>query len=208
MLRLLGVILVGATALAASAAPKGRVVRVERPSKQAAVPRFCVLSDTGSFCLGTPKDGDRVALIDRDRSAVVGELRIDSAIPSALPGQCPTPKPTAFKVTGTIVSGDPDLLSNDHEIFGLRDVTLDRRVARMLTDLPSPRGNTNDEVELAVDADGDSDADYLLLSFPCDAAGAPSNRSPSSNGFRCLDTYVERQDKLVRVHQDILASCF
>jgi hypothetical protein len=200
-------ILVGAMTIAitAAAAPKGRVIRVERPSKLAAVPRFCMLSETASFCLGQPKDGDRIALVDRDRSAVVGELRIDSSVAAVFPGLCPTPNPITFKITGTIVSGDPDLLSSGHEIYGLRDVTLDRRIARLLADTPSPRGNPSDDVELAIDADGDSDADYLLVSFPCDGAGASTHQTGAA--YRCLDTYVERQEKLVRVHQDVIQRC-
>src|SRR5512138_1156524 len=108
MLRLTGALLVGgllvgaSLALTATAAPRGKVVRVERVrSCPPSTPVICfqVQSDGSGMCVGPqPKVGDVVVLVDE--TAVIAEIRVDG-----------TSKPMSncevvWQVTGTVLKGD------------------------------------------------------------------------------------------------------
>jgi hypothetical protein len=183
------------------ATPAGKVVRVERP-QLSAVPRLCVMGmgRGQSMCLGQPRAGERVAIIDMEDKAVRGELVIESIgeeTELAALGLCVSSGVRTVKGTLT-----PDV-SEGRTLVGLRGARLDRRVARVLSGITSPSGRTDESVELALDADGNGRPDLVVTQYPCDAAGAPS----SSNEGRCIDTYMEQHGAMRRVLQESVGPC-
>ena len=205
MLRLGCVVLVVATAVAAWAAPHGKVVRVERNRGMKAVPRLCEVQPTAKegVCVGQPNTGDRVALIDQDRGIAVGEFRIDSSAGAADPFVCSGVTPLVFKIKGAVTSGDPDVIADSGRIIGLRNLSLDSKVARVLKDQTVP--GTQDRAELALDIDGNGSVDYMLFRYPCDDANNPA---PNNDRRFCFDTYLERGTKLVKAHTDNIQICY
>ena len=205
MLRLASVVLVvGATALA-WAAPGGKVVRVERNRGMKAVPRLCDVQPTAKegLCVGQPANGERIALIDQDRGIAVGEFRIDQALGAADPFVCAGATPLVFKVKGAVTSGDPDVIADSGRIIGLRNLSLDPKVARVMKDQPVP--GSQERAELALDVDGNGSVDYMLVRYPCDDANNPS---PTNDRRFCFDTYLERGGKLVKAHTDNIQICY
>lgn len=205
MLRLASVgFVVGATALA-WAAPGGRVVRVERNRGMKAVPRLCDVQPLAKegLCVGQPSTGDRVALIDQDRGLAIGEFRIDSSAGAADPFVCAGATPVVFKIKGALTSGDPDVVADAGRIIGLRNLTLDPKVARVLKEQTVP--GTQERAELALDSDGNGSVDYMLVRYPCDDANNPA---PMNDRRFCFDTYLERGGKLVKAHTDNIQLCY
>lgn len=194
--------LVGALLLAAgaSAAPRGRVIRVERGSI-AAVPRLCAMgaSRGENMCFGQPRVGERVAVVDLGERVVRGEFVIESvgdAKDLLSRGICVS---TGLQmVKGTYVDG----AQPGRQVMGLRGVRLSPR-ARVLSDVPAPSGRPEESVELALDTDGNGRADILLSQYACDVSGALSTGGEA----RCLDTYIDQRGTLRRVQQDILQVC-
>src|SRR5262245_59576203 len=74
-----GALLVGALALAADAAPRGRVVRVERATISA-VPRFCSMSGRRGegTCFGLPQEGEAIEIVDPAARTLRGTFVIES----------------------------------------------------------------------------------------------------------------------------------
>lgn len=195
--------LVGATALA-WAAP-GRVVRVERNRGMKAVPRLCDVQPMAKegLCVGQPGSGDRVTLIDQERGIAVGEFRIESSLGAADPFICAGSSPVVFKIKGALASGDPDVIQASGRVIGLRNISLDPKVARVVKHQTAP--GTADPAELALDSDGNGTVDYLLVRYPCDET---NTASPTSDRRFCFDTYLERNSKLVKVHTDNIQICY
>jgi len=196
-----GVALVGALALAADAAPRGRVVRVER-NTLGPTPRFCSIGNRRGegTCFGQPREGERIALVDLVDRTVRGEFVIESvgeATELAALGLCVSSGVKTVK--GSFTGG----IEESGSIVGLRGARLNRKVARLLSDVRPPTGRSDESVELALDADGNGRADLILTQYACDTNGAPS---PAGDG-RCFDTYVEQHGGLHRVQQDILRTC-
>jgi len=207
VLRLVGVILVGTTALAMAspgAARRGRVVRVERP-RGATVPRLCDVQPTAktALCVGQPAVGERVALIDQERGVAVGEFRIETTAPATEPWLCPGASASVYKVSGTIAEGDRATVANASRIIGLRNLELDPRKAAVVKDPPVPP--TAERAELALDFTGNGSVDFMLVRYTCDDQGNPT---ASSDRRVCFDSYLERAGRLERAHQDIIQLCF
>ena len=207
MARLASSLLAGATVLLAGAAPRaeaaprGRVIRVER-GVAARVPRLCAMTAVRgqSICFGRPREGERIAVIDLADKAVRGEFVIESVSEAADATHLGVCLDTGLQIVkGSYVGG----AEPGGHAFGLRGAKLSRRTARVISDLPSPSGRTEETVELAIDADGNGRADIVLTQYSCDASGAPS----SGGMIRCLDTYMEQRGGLRRVQQDILRAC-
>ena len=196
--------LVGAAALA-WAAPQGKVVRVERNRGMKAVPRLCDVQPMAKegLCVGQPGNGDRVALIDQDRGIPVGEYRIDSTIGAADPFVCAGSSPVVFKVKGALASGDPDVIAGSGRIVGLRNLTLDPKIARVVKNQTAP--GSSDPAELALDSDGNGSVDYMLVRYSCDES---NQLAPTNDRRFCFDTYLERGSKLVKVHTDNIQICY
>lgn len=196
-------LVVGASALA-WAAPRGKVVRVERNRGMKAVPRLCDVQPLAKegLCVGEPRSGERVALIDQDRGIAIGEFRIDSATGAADPFICTGKSPVVFAIKGQVTAGDPDIIADAGRVIGLRNLTLDPKVARVVKDQLIP-GST-ERAELTLDIDGNSTVDYMLARYPCDDANNPS---PTMAGRFCFDTYLERDGRLVKAHTDNIQIC-
>jgi len=200
----------GRPASAGRTAPAGRVVRVERP-QLSAVPRLCVmgLGRGQSMCLGQPRAGERVTIIDMDDRAVRGELVIETVgeeTELAALGLCVSSGIRTVK--GTL---SPDM-SEGRSLVGLRGARLDRRMARVLTGISSPSGRADESVELAVDADGNGRPDLVITQYACDAAGSSSSVSGGGGGVsgaegRCIDTYMEQHGGMRRVLQETVSPC-
>lgn len=203
VLRLVGLaFLVGV----ASAAPNGKVVRVERNRGLRTIPRICEVAPvakTGN-CLGQPTVGEHVALIDQERALVVGEFRINDAGPSQDAAfACPGTAPSVFRIGGVVSSGDPDVIADSGRVVGLRNLSLDPRVARVIKEQNVP--GTQDKADLALDMDGNGRVDYMLFRYYCDEAN-----NPVQNADRrlCFDTYLERGGRLQKTHTENIQLCY
>ena len=206
MLRFASVVtLVGAAALAWGAPHGGKVVRVERNRGIKAVPRLCDVQPAAKegLCVGQPNGGERIALIDQDRGITVGEFRIDQALGAADPFVCSGASPIVFKIKGAVTSGDPDVIADSGRIIGLRNLSLDPKIARVMKEQLVP--GTQERAELALDVDGNGSVDYMLVRYPCDDANNPA---PTSDRRFCFDTYLERAGKLVKAHTDNIQICY
>jgi len=201
----LGALLVAWPALSA---PRGKVVRVERGRARDTAARYCVVNDQPEniLCLGTPPDaGEPITFVDV-RVGVIGTARVTSSQSSKL-YPCAGRTPTIFDANVTLTSGDRDVIARGVTV-ALRGVKLDER-AKVIEDYqpPSP---SEQNVLLAIDTNRSGDADIVLLQYTCDAQG---NAMPLGSGggnvnTQCYDTYVNRGDKLVRAHQDIIEICY
>jgi hypothetical protein len=199
----LGLLLVGAPAPAAEAAPRGRVVRVER-SVASVVPRICAMGGGArsgqNLCFGEPHDGDRIAVIDLAEKRVRGEFVIEAVTEATELSSLNLCISTGVRsVRGSYASG----VEEGGHIIGLRGAKLNRRVARVLSNVAAPSGRADEQVELAIDADGNGQADLLLTQYVCDGDGAPA----AGGEGRCFDTYMEQRGGMRRVQQDILRAC-
>ena len=204
MFRFATLILLGAMTLTAWAAPRGRVIRVERGTS-AADPRFCAigLRSSESLCFGKPAEGERVLLIDPEQKVIVGELRIDKVTPTTdVGGMGFCSDAGLYSIKGTVVDGEERLVKR--EALGVRGLKVNRKSARVLTNGASPSGRSTDRVTLTLDANGDGRADLVLTQYACDATGAPAT---TVEGW-CVDTYTAQPDgRLQRTHQDVLKAC-
>jgi hypothetical protein len=197
-----GLFVVGA---ASAAPPPGKVVRVERNRGMKAVPRLCDVQPmaTEGLCVGQPGSGERVALIDQDRGIPIGEFRIDSTLGPADPFACAGSTPVVYKISGRLSKGDPDVIRGSGRIIGLRNLAFDQKLTKVVKNQTVPGGT--DPAELALDIDGNSTVDYLLVRYPCDEA---NNLSPTADRRFCFDTYLERGGKLAKVHTDNIQICY
>lgn len=202
MWRLAGVLVgIGGAALAAWAAPAGRVVRVERTHDQVA-PRLCAMSvgPALGICVGKVEPGERMYLVDPTAKTVEGEFRIDGV--SEATDFCSKGTPNLWKITGVVTEGNPDILDRG-ETIGLRGISMKRSAARVIANQPAPSGRTTDKVLLTLDSDGNGRADVVLVRYTCDNRGYPTTATEQT----CIDTYMERSARLERVHQDIIEPC-
>ena len=203
--------LVGALALAPvpaadaapGAAPRGRVIRVERESA-AAVPRLCLMGLGGDshLCFGQPRPGERITMFSATQTRPRGELVIESVSEAAdmrSAGLCISGGAQNVKGWSTTDADERDLVA------GLRNARLDAEVARVLSGVAAPSGRADERVDLAVDTDGNSSADLVVTAYSCTPEGEPS--SGTGSHARCFDTYMVRRGKLRRVQQDIIRAC-
>jgi hypothetical protein len=196
--------LAGTGAPAAGAAPRGRVVRVERASATP-TPRLCIMGHgrDAHLCLGQARAGERIALLVATEPRLRGELVIESATDA-----------TDLRRDNVCISGGAQYVKgwytsgtdSSDVTAGLRGAGLDLSVARVLDGVPAPSGHADESVKLAVDGDGNGSADLVMTAYRCTPDGAPAPSGASSDS-RCFDTYMAYRGKLRRVHQDIIRAC-
>ena len=199
----LALVLVGALALAARAAPRGRVVRVERESA-ATPPRICMIGHgiDSHLCFGQARAGERVRLFSQSAARLRGELVIESVSEATAPRASLCVSGGAQLVKGSFTSPDDDFDSG----LGLRGVQLDIKIARVLAGVPAPSGRDDEQIKLALDGDGNGSADLVVTAYTCTPEGAPAS-GVRGRDARCFDTHMAHRGKLRRVHQDIVRAC-
>lgn len=196
-----GALALAALALSAEAAPRGRVVRVERGTLSA-VPRLCSLGGVRSqaLCFGHPRVGERIMVLDLTERTVRGELVIESVgDASELTGRGVCISSGGHLVRGSYASG----VEAPGHTMGLRGAQLDRRTTRVLIDVAAPTGRAEESVELALDTDGNGRPDLIVTNYMCDERG---ELAADAIG-RCYDTYMRRHGTMHRVQQDIFQIC-
>jgi hypothetical protein len=205
MTRLMCILLVGAMVLPAVAAPrakgkgKGRVVRVERARGSAVTPRVCdVRADKAGTCIGTePSIGELVTVLDEN--GVIAEVRITEATPFSTGGTASCT--SLWNIKSEVVRGDMSAIPL--RTIGVVDPEIHPRKGRMLgrDQFPaSPSGRNDEQVVVAVDRDGDREADIVLTQTACDSSsGLP--------GGSCLDEWARVNGHMVRVQQTNFAVC-
>jgi hypothetical protein len=201
-LALAGFLAAAAGALAAEAAPRGRVIRVER-SPANTVPRFCSLTASGGdggLCFGRPRPGERFAIVAPLEPRLRGEFIVESvAEPTELISRGLCPDSDIHVVKGSFTAG----ADQGGYVMGLRAAKLDPRIARVMPDVPAPSGRDEESVHFAIDSDADGRADLMVTEYSCDASGTPT----SGGSSLCFDVYMDQRGTMRRVQQDILRVC-
>lgn len=180
---------------AALAAPRGRVIRVERAGGSRVPPRLCeVHGDTGN-CVGEePRVGQSVILLDERR--VIAEVQIVEA--TSFSPSCPT----LWSVKTRVVRGS----AGDSDGIGVIDTGIDPNRAHLIDRArlpPSPSGLPDDEVWRAIDRDGDGAADILITRYSCDTSGRPT----SGGVTYCIDLWSRTGARMTRTTQLNFALC-
>jgi hypothetical protein len=198
MSRLARLVIVGSAV--ASAAPSGRVIRVDRTGGPAsAPPRVCQVRADGGTCIGEePHPGQTVLVLDEHR--VVAEVQVIEAKPTLT--SCENLWTIKLRaVRGALADGDK---------IGVIDDAVNPTRARVLDKAHqvSPSGQPGDEVWHALDRDGDGTADLVITRYGCDTSGRPV---PGATTY-CLDiwargTGTHDTGKLVRTTQLNFATC-
>jgi hypothetical protein len=182
----------GATALAA---PRGRVVRIERAGGGSATPRLCeIRGDTGTCVGDEPRAGQTVVVLDERH--VVAELQVVEAAPFV--ASCPslwTVKTRAARGPGGELEG-----------IGVIDAGINPSRAHVIDKErlpPSPSGQPGEEVWRAIDRDGDGTADILITRYNCDQAG----KALAGGSTFCIDVWARVGSRLVKTTQLSFAQC-
>lgn len=183
----------------ATAAPNGRVIRVDRGGGPASPPpRICQVHAGEGKCVGAePRGGQTMLVLDHHQR--VAEVQVTDA-KRAVPG-CEN----LWNVQVRMVRGR----LSDGEKLGVIDDLVNPIRVRLLdpSHLVSPSGESGDEVWNAIDRDGDGTADVMVTRFRCDADGRPVT-DPANY---CLDIWTRdpaaRGAKLVRTTQLNFATC-
>jgi hypothetical protein len=196
-----------ALATATLAGPRsGKVVRVARESRGlAASLRFCTLESSGfgqpnGKCYGpAPQVGDVVTALGEDR--VVAVVRLTSVTPSADPA---CPDSGEWAVAGNQLSG-LSAYATTSAVIGLQ---LDPHTARLATGAQVNTGRQAgvDAVAMAIDANGDGNADYAFVAFQCDDGGSPTPPAAATS-YMCLEWYMLTGRTTERVRQDRSRLC-
>ena len=198
MTRFSSVLLVGALALSAEAAPrsKGKVVRVERYRGATAIPRLCVvLDDSKALCFGpAPQANELITVLDQ--TGVIGEVRVGGA--TAFPGGIVPTCKIVWPIAVTIVRGD--LTKAQGQAVGVIDGDLDPRRARLFAEdaLPTSPMGTSERVALAIDGNADGTADLELTEYSCNGA---------TGRGKCFAEWTRRGGQLTRVLDLDLSAC-
>ncbi len=187
--------------LPAMGAPRarGKVVRVERQRGTAVTPRVCdVRADRAGTCLGPePTLGELITVLDEN--GVVAEVRITEATAFSTSGS--NACQSLWNIKTEIVRGD--LATIPMRTIGVVDSDVHPRKGRMLPkeQFPQPpSGRSDEQVVVAVDRDGDREADIVLTQNTCDVSGAGASGS-------CIDEWARVNGRLVKVQQTNFASC-
>lgn len=194
-------LVVGALAVPATGAPRarGKVVRVERPRGTAVMPRVCdVRADRAGTCLGPePALGELITVLDE--TGVIAEVRITEATAFSTSGASACQ--SLWNIKTEVVRGD--LTSIPLRTIGVVDPDVHPRKGRMLPkeQFPQPpSGRSDEQVVVAVDRDGDGEADIVLTQTTCDGSGLVP-------GGSCIDEWARVNGRLVNVQQTNFASC-
>ncbi len=202
MTRLLGVVLVGAIALPAQAAPRarGKVIRVERVRGPLMIPRVCdIQADKTGLCLGgQPLSGEMVMVLDE--TGVIAQARIIdvAAFAVGMGSSCNA----LWRIKTEIVVGD--LSTIPMRTIGVVDPEVHPRKGRMYPSsaLPHhPNSNSHDKVLAAIDRDGDGAPDIVLTQSACD-----DSNGQASTGM-CVDEWTRVGGEMARVQQTNFSSC-
>ena len=202
MARLWSVVLVGGLvglAPQSFAKPAGKVVRVERARGVGSTPRVCDVRPSGAgTCIGSaPIPGEIIVVLDEN--GVLAQVRILDATGYSTGGPIACDHLWAIKTE--LVRGD--LTNVAQRAVGVVDPAVQPRKARVLAKerYPSPpSGKVDEHVVVAVDRDGDHEADILLTQSSCDGSG-------SFVGGACIDQYNRVDGRLVRVQESSFANC-
>ena len=194
-------LVVGALAVPAIGAPRarGKVVRVERQRGTAMTPRVCdVRADRAGTCLGPePAIGELITVLDE--TGVIAEVRITEATAFSTGGASACQ--SLWNIKTEVVRGD--LTSIPLRTIGVVDSDVHPRKGRMLPkeQFPQPpSGRSDEQVVVAVDRDGDREADIVLTQNTCDGSGPVP-------GGSCIDEWARVNGRLVKVQQTNFASC-
>jgi hypothetical protein len=180
----------------ASAAPSGRVVRIERAGRGATdAPRLCEIRGDSGTCVGDePKAGQTVTVLDERH--VIAEVQIVEATPFV--ASCPSlwsVKTRALR--GTMTEGDG---------IGVIDPAVNPTRARVIDKdrAPgSPSGQPGEEVWRAVDRDGDGTADILITRYSCDASSKPL----AGGSTYCIDVWARMGTRMGKTTQLNFSQC-
>lgn len=200
----LAVVLLGATAPTWGApAPKGRVVRVERPrGNNATIPILCeVKSDGSGVCVGkSPEIGETILVVDDAHT--VAEVRVTKTEP--LSPKCET----LWNITTEITRGDLSQVRANKTI-GMIDPSADPRAARRVPEdrLTSPSPNPDVRVLVGIDRDGDGTADVVATQYSCDAQGQPTSANARSMVDYCIDIWSRRDNVMKRAWTTKFQAC-
>jgi hypothetical protein len=202
----LAITLLAVAAAVAAAAPNrprkrpGKTVRVER--KQPAVAstsRLCPLydRDVGS-CPREVAVGDVGLVVDAE--GTYGEATIAEV--TRINDTCGNP------VTWNIVIDVSRLAPSDFSYNAL--LVMEHRVAdggqTVAASMDAPSGRPDENVQHALDDDGDGQPDLLVTSYACDERLKPSRASRVSH--TCYDTWLEVRDEWRRARTDQVPMCY
>jgi hypothetical protein len=196
MTRALGMVIVATVLGTASAGPRaGKVVRVERRARAGAiVPRWCDVSadEDAGICRGPrPSTGDTITVVGT--TGILAEIRIaevDDTTCNLL-----------WKIRGRVVRGD---FSSASAWAAVVDAGIDGRSRLMPAErMPSPSGRHTDEVQFAIDRDGDGREDIVGTSYVCDDNG----QADPNGGGDCYDVYTRSGPELGKAHPTLLPAC-
>lgn len=194
-----------AAAAVAAAAPRprkrpGKTVRVERKQPQiASKSRLCPLydRDVGS-CPREVMVGDVGLVVDAE--GTYGEATITEV--TRISDTCGNP------VTWNIVIDLSRLTSSDFSYNAM--LVMDHRVAdngrTVAAAMEAPSGRPDENVQHALDDDGDGQPDLLVTIYACDERMRPSRASRVSH--TCYDTLIEVRDEWRRARTDQVPMCY
>lgn len=197
---LMGVVLVGAVALPAQAAPSGKVVRVERARGAMVIPRVCDMqADKTGLCLGTqPLPGEVVMVLDE--TGVIAQARIIevTAFATGTAAGCNA----LWRIKTDVVVGD--LSAIPMRTIGVVDPEVHPHKARMYAQAslpPHPNGSSSEKVLAAIDRNGDGSPDIVLTQTTCD-----DGAGQSGSGM-CVDEWARVAGKMTKVQQTNFSAC-
>ena len=191
----------------------GKVVRVERPRLRAAERiRVCPLTNPDArrmTCFGgpAPEPGARFALVDD-----VGVRGHGIAVRSQPSGQdyCKIGSAHEVELTYEEPHGlDPRPTTGFPFTLAVQGVALEEGARVMLDQQLRPSGRDVEQVWMAVDRDGDGDADLAVTAFECsdqvrDLPIAPSGQRVSPY---CLDYWLRDEIEWSKVERYVFFNC-
>lgn len=197
VMRLACATLVGAVLIAlplsadVGAAPRGKVVRVERArTSPTVIPAICFQFSNGGqgMCIGRqPKTDESIILMDEQQ--VVAEIRIGQVTAAKL--GCDA----VWNVEGSVVSGDVSA-GRRSKTMGLIDGNVDRKAARMVPEDKIAKPVPDAKVAIGMDRDGDGQSDVVITQSKC----------PTGTGD-CIDFWTRRTKGLEKVWTSSLDTC-
>jgi hypothetical protein len=212
---LLALLLGSAHAEPGEAGPRrsGKVVRVERPRLRAAERvRVCPLTNPDArrmTCFGgpAPEPGTRFALVDD-----VGVRGHGVALQSQPSGQDYCKVGSAHEVELNYESPhglDPRPSTGFPFTLAVQGVNLEEGARVMMDPQLRPSGRDAEQVWMAVDRDGDGDADLAVTAFECsdevrDLPAAPSGQRVSPY---CLDYWSREEVEWSRIERYVFFNC-
>ena len=182
---------------------KGKVVRVERGSSDAAlVPRLCypVQPDGTAYCYGAPPQVGEVGIVVTEVGPV-GSARVTAVTPQL--DNCQNV--IAWTINLQATSGGLDKVTGyGTALFDVATTGATRTLVNNGQVAP-PGRYPGESFYAAVDHDRDDQPDYMLTYYYCDATGAPL---ASPGGTFCMVNYVRDRGQYVERRVDIVKNCY